>query len=90
MGKTRNTSLILLIQKACENQKLYLIIMRCEDFIFKKENISLNPKLKLKSKFDKRTKKGRSLKRSTLNIATKRSTKKKIEKIVREKDSLRR
>ena len=77
MGKTRNTCLILLIQKACENQRLYLIIMQCEGFIFKKENISLNPKSNFNSKFVKRTKKGRSLKGSTLNIATKRSTKKK-------------
>ena len=49
MGKTHTTCLMLLIQKARENQKLYLIIMQCKDFILEKENISLNAKLKLKT-----------------------------------------
>ena len=48
MGKICTTSLILLIQKADEND-LYFIIMQCKDFIFEKENISLNAKLKLKT-----------------------------------------
>ena len=49
MDKTRTTCLMLLIQKARENQRLYLIIMQCKDFILEKENISLNAKLKLKT-----------------------------------------
>ena len=43
----------------------------------------------ISTKYVKWTKKGRSLKGSTLNIATKRSTKKKREKTERERDSLR-
>ena len=40
MGKTRPTCLMLLIQKARENQRLYLIIMQqYKDFIFEKENL---------------------------------------------------
>ena len=46
MGKMSITCLILLIQKARENQRLYLIIMQCKDSIFEKENMSLNAKLK--------------------------------------------
>ena len=49
MGKTRTTCLMLLIQKAHENQRLYLIIMQFKEFIFENGNISLNAKLKLKT-----------------------------------------
>ena len=49
MGKTRHSYLMLLSQKACKNYRLYLVIMQCEDFILKKENISLNAKLKFKA-----------------------------------------
>ena len=48
MGKTPAICLMLLIQKARKNQRLYLIIMQCMDFIFEKENICFNAKLKVK------------------------------------------
>ena len=77
--------LISLIPKLCENQRLYLIIMQSKDFIFEKENISLNAKLKLKTP-TYHHEQGDEVSESMLNIATKRSAKKK-EKRQREKET---
>ena len=51
-------------------------------------NIVANVEIKMSAKYVTRTKKERSLKRSTLNIATKRSTKKKREKTKRKLEQI--